>query len=41
MTRYLQLMTQEIHEALQEAHKVIGLAKIVGTPERPTKEIGD
>ena len=35
MARYLQLKTQEIHEALQEAHKVIGLAKIIGTPDRP------
>ena len=33
MARYLQLKTQEIHEALKEAHKVIGLAKIIGSPD--------
>ena len=37
MARYLHLKTQEIHEALQKAHKVIGLAKII--PERPADEV--
>ena len=36
MARYLSLKTQEVHEALQEAHSAMGLAKI--SPERPTDE---
>ena len=37
MARYLELKTQEIHEALQDAHSAMGLAKII--PERPTDEV--
>ena len=33
------VMAQEVHEALQDAHNEMGLAKI--TPERPTDEVGN
>ena len=33
MARYLELKTQEIHEALQDAHSAMSPAKII--PERP------
>ena len=39
MVRYFSLKTQEVHEAFQEAHLAMGLAKI--TPERPTDEVGN
>jgi hypothetical protein len=39
MARYFALKTQEVHEALQEAHEAMGLAKI--TPEHATDEVGN
>ena len=39
MARYFSLKTQEVHEALQEAHNEMGLAKTI--PEGATDEVGN
>ena len=44
IARYLQLKTQELHEALQDAHKIIGLSKadkVLQRSANPTDKVGD